>query len=183
MYLRDLHSQQCFLFSYREEIMSDEEEDEYVTFGKPLKEIVEGEAIRKRPISVEEQIVTDENGKRRFHGAFTGGFSAGFFNTVDTPQGWYPKQFKSSRSSRSEASASGGGGQRPEDFMDDEDLGDFGFAAQALRTRANFQSKVGAAGGAVPTKAAGSSLLGILNGHISLDILIFCHPHLAIFFP
>ena len=65
--------------------MSDDDEDEYVTFGKHLKEIVEGEAIRKRPISVEEQIVTDENGKRRFHGAFTGGFSAGFFNTVDTP--------------------------------------------------------------------------------------------------
>ena len=26
--------------------------------------------------------VTDEQGRRRFHGAFTGGFSAGYFNTV-----------------------------------------------------------------------------------------------------
>ena len=31
-----------------------------------------------------EQIVTDERGRRRLHGAFTGGFSAGYFNTVDT---------------------------------------------------------------------------------------------------
>lgn len=28
------------------------------------------------------QEVTDEQGRRRFHGAFTGGFSAGYFNTV-----------------------------------------------------------------------------------------------------
>jgi len=26
-------------------------------------------------------IVTDEQGRRRFHGAFTGGFSAGYYNT------------------------------------------------------------------------------------------------------
>jgi G patch domain-containing protein 1 len=142
----------------------DENDDDYVTFGKHLKEIVEGEAIRKRPISVEEQIVTDENGKRRFHGAFTGGFSAGFFNTVDTPQGWVPRQFKSSRSAR--AGAEGGGAQRPEDFMDAEDLGDFGFASQGLRTKANFQSKASSNGGATaggPVRsatAAASSLLG-----------------------
>ena len=149
--------------------MSDDDEDESVTFGKHLKEIVEGEAIRKRPISVEEQIVTDENGKRRFHGAFTGGFSAGFFNTVDTPQGWYPTQFKSSRSARhadTAATTSSVSGQRPEDFMDAEDLGDFGFASQGLRTKANFQSKTG--GGppaAVPAvKSASSSLLGKIPG-------------------
>jgi G patch domain-containing protein 1 len=28
------------------------------------------------------QEVTDEQGRRRFHGAFTGGFSAGYYNTV-----------------------------------------------------------------------------------------------------
>ena len=60
--------------------MSDDEDD-YVSFGKVLKPIDESTAPRKRPITVEEQIVTDENGRRRFHGAFTGGFSAGFFNT------------------------------------------------------------------------------------------------------
>ena len=133
--------------------MSDEDENDYIQFGKPLKELTEGENIRKRPISVEEQIVTDRNGKRRFHGAFTGGFSAGFFNTVDTPQGWTPSQFKSSRGGGSSLAVEaekqdvGGGGsgrnkfsQRPEDFMDDEDFGSFGFAPHALKTKARFQN-------------------------------------------
>jgi G patch domain-containing protein 1 len=38
----------------------------------------------KRP---EEQIVTDEKGRKRFHGAFTGGFSAGYFNSVGSKEG------------------------------------------------------------------------------------------------
>ena len=113
--------------------MSDDEDD-YVAFGVSLKPLEEGDNIRKKPIAVEEQIVRDVNGIRRFHGAFTGGFSAGHFNTVNTPQGWYPKQFKSSRETKAEKKQ-----QRPEDFMDDEDRGEFGFAAQALRTKSNFQ--------------------------------------------
>ena len=113
--------------------MSDDEDD-YVAFGVSLKPLEAGDTIRKKPIAVEEQIVRDVNGIRRFHGAFTGGFSAGHFNTVNTPQGWYPKQFKSSRETKAEKNQ-----QRPEDFMDDEDRGEFGFAAQALRTKSNFQ--------------------------------------------
>lgn len=36
--------------------------------------------------------VVDEQGRRRFHGAFTGGFSAGYFNTVGSAEvsAWYP---------------------------------------------------------------------------------------------
>ena len=119
-------------------VMSDDEDD-YVAFGVSLKPLEEGDTIRKKPIAVEEQIVRDVNGIRRFHGAFTGGFSAGHFNTVNTPQGWYPKQFKSSRETKAEKK-----NQRPEDFMDDEDLGEFGFAAQTLRTKSNFQRGAGA---------------------------------------
>ena len=44
--------------------------------------------------------VTDENGRRRFHGAFTGGFSAGYFNTVGSKEGFQPATFISSRSNR-----------------------------------------------------------------------------------
>lgn len=33
--------------------------------------------------------VTDEEGRRRFHGAFTGGFSAGYYNTVGSKEGKY----------------------------------------------------------------------------------------------
>jgi hypothetical protein len=31
--------------------------------------------------------VKDEKGRRRLHGAFTGGFSAGYFNTVGSKEG------------------------------------------------------------------------------------------------
>lgn len=44
--------------------------------------------------------VTDEQGRVRFHGAFTGGFSAGYFNTVGSSEGFQPAQFVSSRSNR-----------------------------------------------------------------------------------
>ncbi len=58
----------------------------------------------------------NEKGKKIFHGAFTGGFSAGYFNTVGSKEGWTPTQFVSSRSNRQKVS------YRPEDFMDEEDL-------------------------------------------------------------
>lgn len=54
--------------------------------------------------------MTDAQGRRRFHGAFTGGFSAGYFNTVGSEEGWTPSEYKSGRRR-----------QRPEDFMDEED--------------------------------------------------------------
>jgi len=38
-------------------------------------------AAAKKPVRIEDQEVRDENGRRRFHGAFTGGFSAGYYNT------------------------------------------------------------------------------------------------------
>ena len=33
--------------------------------------------------------VRDDKGRRRLHGAFTGGFSAGYFNTVGSKEGMY----------------------------------------------------------------------------------------------
>ena len=47
-----------------------------------------GTAVSKKPKGIQDEIVTDERGKRRFHGAFTGGFSAGYFNTVGTKHGF-----------------------------------------------------------------------------------------------
>jgi G patch domain-containing protein 1 len=67
-------------------------------------------------VPVWQQEVRDEQGRQRFHGAFTGGFSAGYFNTVGSKEGWAPSTFKSSRTNRASAV------QRPEDFMDEEDL-------------------------------------------------------------
>lgn len=51
----------------------------------------------------------------RFHGAFTGGFSAGYFNSVGTKEGWTPSTFVSSKGQRAETKRA-----RPQDFMDDE---------------------------------------------------------------
>ncbi|KAK9366530.1 hypothetical protein V1509DRAFT_641645 [Lipomyces kononenkoae] len=65
------------------------------------------------------QEARDERGRKRFHGAFTGGFSAGYFNTVGSKEGWTPSAFKSSRTERAEKKT-----LRPEDFMDEEDLAD-----------------------------------------------------------
>lgn len=46
-----------------------------------------GERIKK-PVPLQEQTVKDAKGRyQRFHGAFTGGFSAGYFNTVGTKEG------------------------------------------------------------------------------------------------
>lgn len=49
--------------------------------------IISDEIPSKKPIQIEDQIVKDENGRRRFHGAFTGGFSAGYWNTVGSKEG------------------------------------------------------------------------------------------------
>jgi G patch domain-containing protein 1 len=62
--------------------------------------------------------VRDEQGRRRLHGAFTGGWSAGFYNTVGSAEGWAPSTFVSSRDRQAQEQATV---QRPEDFMDEED--------------------------------------------------------------
>ena len=49
------------------------------------------------------QEVVDKEGRQRFHGAFTGGWSAGYYNTAGSAEGWAPAAFKSSRSERGEA--------------------------------------------------------------------------------
>lgn len=49
--------------------------------------MIVGERIKK-PVPLQEQTVKDAKGRyQRFHGAFTGGFSAGYFNTVGTKEG------------------------------------------------------------------------------------------------
>lgn len=88
---------------------------------------------RKKPVTIEDQYAYDAQGRRRFHGAFTGGFSAGYFNTVGTRDGWRPQQFKSSRSSKAENVT-----QRPEDFMDEEDTSQFGIAPKGIRATSDY---------------------------------------------
>jgi G patch domain-containing protein 1 len=53
----------------------------FVRIGTPV-EIPENELEVKKPVHIQDQIATDDRGRRRFHGAFTGGFSAGYFLSV-----------------------------------------------------------------------------------------------------
>ncbi|XP_064168395.1 G patch domain-containing protein 1 [Anguilla rostrata] len=113
---------------------SDGEED-FVTYGTPLEPLEEGEPLRK-PIPIQDQMVKDEKGRfKRFHGAFTGGFSAGYFNTVGSKEGWAPSTFVSSRQQKAEKQM-----VRPEDFMDEEDLGEHGIAPREITTTDDFAS-------------------------------------------
>jgi G patch domain-containing protein 1 len=94
----------------------------YVLFGTPLPPFDPSVRDDGSYVPVWKQEVTDERGRKRLHGAFTGGFSAGYFNTVGSKEGWTPSTFVSSRTKRWKDDDKKGAGQRPEDFMDDEDL-------------------------------------------------------------
>lgn len=111
--------------------------DDYdcVFYGTPLPELDEdAPQPRARP---PDQTVRDAQGRQRFHGAFTGGFSAGFFNTVDTPEGFTPAAFVSSRQNRRGNPQT----QTPHDFMDEEDLGEFGIAPQRITAKTDFSGR------------------------------------------
>ncbi len=76
---------------------------------------------------------TDEEGRRRFHGAFTGGFSAGYFNTVGSEEGWTPRTFVSSRTKRADKKH-----QNVRDIMDEEDISDE--LSTAMKAKAEYDS-------------------------------------------
>lgn len=75
--------------------------------------------------------VRDQQGRQRFHGAFTGGFSAGYFNTVGSAEGFQPVQFVSSRSNRAAPLQ-----RTAKDFMDEED----GLLGGSLLTKQELDS-------------------------------------------
>lgn len=91
--------------------------------GTPLPSLDSKKDVNEyKPIWQQEAL--DEQGRRRFHGAFTGGFSAGYYNTVGSKEGWTPSTFRSSRKDKEKQSGSNvkAAASRPEDFMDEEDL-------------------------------------------------------------
>ncbi|WWC95390.1 hypothetical protein V866_002252 [Kwoniella sp. B9012] len=90
--------------------------ESFVQIGTPLPALSEHKKDKQEYVPEWQQEVRDEQGRRRFHGAFTGGFSAGYYNTVGSKEGWAPSTFKSSRNNRANKV------QRAEDFMDEEDL-------------------------------------------------------------
>uniref|UniRef100_A0A915MSQ9 G-patch domain-containing protein n=1 Tax=Meloidogyne javanica TaxID=6303 RepID=A0A915MSQ9_MELJA len=114
-----------------------------MVYGTPFEQLEDEAktAVSKKPKGIQDEIVTDERGRRRFHGAFTGGFSAGYFNTAGSKHGWVPQTFKSTRTERGERLE-----QMAEDFMDEEDFGEFGIASRKFRTKSDFMDTLAAPG-------------------------------------
>ncbi|XP_021761241.1 G patch domain-containing protein TGH-like [Chenopodium quinoa] len=121
----------------------DSDEEDLVFFGTPI-EREEDLTTRKKKALAEassqlrtlpswKQEVRDEEGRRRFHGAFTGGYSAGFYNTVGSKEGWAPQSFTSSRKNRAEAKK-----QSILDFLDDDEKDEMG--GQVLGTSSQFDT-------------------------------------------
>jgi G patch domain-containing protein 1 len=123
-------------------------------------------------LPVWKQEVTDEEGRRRFHGAFTGGFSAGYYNTVGSKEGWTPSTYVSSRAKRGVIQ------QRKEDFMDDEDYMNAVTGGRALTTRSEFElgeadSKRArrAASTAAWNESLGSTREGLIPGPLPNELI------------
>ncbi|XP_044716141.1 uncharacterized protein HRG_10315 [Hirsutella rhossiliensis] len=107
----------------------------FAVFGTPLPDEAETRDDGSF-LPLWKQEVRDDKGRKRLHGAFTGGWSAGYFNTVGSKEGWTPSTFKSSRANRHQDGAVPAQ-QRAEDYMDDEDLADAA-EAQMLHTTQAF---------------------------------------------
>lgn len=74
-----------FIMTRRHE---DSDEDTYVSVGSAFELLETPEDIQRAKDRKDKELyVTDSKGRRRFHGAFTGGFSAGYFNTVGSEEG------------------------------------------------------------------------------------------------
>ncbi|CAG8908347.1 unnamed protein product [Penicillium egyptiacum] len=94
------------------------EQSPYAFYGTPLPPLDEAVRDDGSFVPIWKQEVRDEQGRKRLHGAFTGGFSAGYFNSVGSKEGWTPTTFVSSRQNRAQKAEQ----KRPEDFMDVDDL-------------------------------------------------------------
>ncbi|KAI0891849.1 DUF1604-domain-containing protein [Annulohypoxylon nitens] len=113
-----------------------QDQESYVVYGTPLPPLDPDVRDDGSYVPIWKQEVRDERGRKRLHGAFTGGWSAGYFNTVGSKEGWTPSTFVSSRANRRKDDAAAKQ-QRPEDFMDEEDLAD-AEEARKLQTAQGF---------------------------------------------
>ncbi|GLT76532.1 hypothetical protein SLA2020_481850 [Shorea laevis] len=121
----------------------DSDEEDFVFFGTPIER--EEEITNRRKKAAAEasgqlrsapswkQEVLDEEGRRRFHGAFTGGFSAGYYNTVGSKEGWTPQSFTSSRKNRAEVKQ-----QSIFNFLDEDEKAEM--EGQFLGTSSQFDT-------------------------------------------
>ena len=114
--------------------MYEEDDDEFAPVGTAFAALEADEIVSRKPDI--DLTVRDDRGRRRFHGAFTGGFSAGYWNTVGSAEGFTPQIFSSSQAKKYDRNNQGK--INPEDFMDDEDFGSFGIAPKMIHTKDDF---------------------------------------------
>jgi len=95
------------------------------------------ERAREKYTPLWKQEFKDERGRKVMpHGAFKGGWVAGYNNTVGSAEGWTPSQFVSSRSQRAQIKAAS-----IADFMDAEDFEEMGFGSgKELTAHADYQT-------------------------------------------
>ncbi|CAK9133816.1 unnamed protein product [Ilex paraguariensis] len=121
----------------------DSDEEDFVFYGTPIdreeditrrkKKAVAEASGQLRTLPPWKQEVRDEEGRRRFHGAFTGGFSAGYYNSAGSKEGWTPQSFTSSRKSKAEFKQ-----QSIFDFLDDDEKAEL--EDQSLGTSMQFDT-------------------------------------------
>ncbi|KAF8389834.1 hypothetical protein HHK36_024353 [Tetracentron sinense] len=121
----------------------DADDDDFVFYGTPIEREEEMTGRKKKAVAEAaghlrslppwKQEVTDEEGRRRFHGAFTGGFSAGYYNSVGSKEGWTPQTFTSSRKNRAEMKQ-----QSILNFLDDDERAEM--EGNSLRTSLQFDT-------------------------------------------
>jgi len=116
--------------------------DELDALGKKSSQPTHRQAVEvRRP----DGTVAKSRGEKTFYGAFTGGFSAGYWNTVGSKEGWEPASFSSSRTKRQAQPLN-----RIEDFMDEEDLRDHQSSHRTIETRQEFGTTNKSHASAVP---------------------------------
>ncbi|KAM5571061.1 G patch domain-containing protein TGH [Rosa sericea] len=122
----------------------DSDEEDFVFYGTPIAREDDVNTSRKKKSVAEasgqlrtlapwKQEVRDEEGRRRFHGAFSGGFSAGYYNTVGSKEGWTPQTFVSSRKNRAEVKQ-----QDISNFLDEDERAEL--EGQSLGTSSQFDT-------------------------------------------
>ena len=126
------------------------------------------EAVAKGPGEKAAAAAAAEGPPRRLHGAWEGGWSAGYFNTAGSREGWTPAAFTSSRSVRSERRA-----YTAADAMDADELAEaeqkqigaaagfrgYGAAEDADEHRGDRLLRAAVGAGVAATEAVGERLL------------------------
>ncbi|CAK7263225.1 hypothetical protein SEPCBS57363_000444 [Sporothrix epigloea] len=134
----------------------------FVAYGSPLPPADPSIRDDGYFVPVWKQEVRDAQGRRRLHGAFTGGWSAGYYNTVGSKEGWTPSSFVSSRTNRRKENPDAVQ-FRPEDYMDEEDLAD-AEEARKIQTSHSFAGfGLTANDTSCPSFDGGSALAGLFR--------------------